>query len=84
MAPAAFNELLHKLKIQYKVGRTWVLYQLYASLGYTKTVTQTLKNGLVTTMSYWTQKGRMFLYSMLKKENVLPVIERKSPMAILF
>lgn len=84
MAPAAFNELLHKLKIQYKVGKTWVLYQLYAGLGYTRTVTQTLKNGLVTTMSYWTQKGRMFLYSMLKKENVLPVIERKSPMAILF
>lgn len=83
MAPAAFNDLLHKLEIQYKVGKTWVLYQLYTGLGYTKTVTTTLANGLTTTTSYWTQKGRMFLYSILKKENVLPLIERKPPMAEL-
>lgn len=34
MSAVAFNELLHKLEIQYKSGKTWVLYQIYAGLGY--------------------------------------------------
>lgn len=83
MAGAAFNELLHKLKIQYKVGKMWVLYQIYAGLGYTKSVTKTLRDGLIVTQNYWTQKGRMFLYSALKKSGVLPTVEREAPMATL-
>ena len=84
MSGVAFNELLHKLQIQYKVGETWVLNQLYAALGYVKTVTKLLKNGLSVTQSYWTQRGRMFLYNTLKKAGVLPLIEREAPMATLF
>lgn len=78
-----FNKLLHKLKIQYKVGKTWVLYQIYAKLGYMKSVTRNLSESLSVTHNYWTQKGRMFLYSILKKANVLPLIERNAPMATL-
>lgn len=78
-----FNKLLHKLKIQYKVGKTWVLYQIYAGLGYMKSVTRNLSESLSVTHNYWTQKGRMFLYSMLKKANVLPLIEREAPMATI-
>lgn len=84
MSGVAFNELLHKLKIQYKVGETWVLNQLYAALGYVKSVTKLARNGLSVTQSYWTQRGRMFLYNTLKKVGVLPLIERESPMATLF
>ena len=84
MSGVAFNELLHKLQIQYKIGETWVLNQLYAALGYVKTVTKLLRNGLSVTQSYWTQRGRMFLYNTLKKAGVLPLIERDSPMATLF
>ena len=79
-----FNRLLHKLEIQYKVGKTWVLRQIYAGLGYMKTVTTELKGGLTVTMSYWTQKGRMFLYNVLKKANILPLIERNNPQVSLF
>lgn len=84
MGAAEFNNLLHELKIQFKCGKTWVLYQMYVGLGYVKSVTTELKNGLSATTTYWTQNGRMFLYSMLKKANVLPLIERKNPMTPLF
>ena len=84
MGAAEFNKLLHELKIQYKSGKTWVLYQIYAGLGYVKSVTTEIGSGLFATATYWTQKGRMFLYSVLKKANVLPLIEKESPMATLF
>ena len=83
MGGADFNKLLHKLKIQYKVGKTWVLYQIYAGLGYMKSVTRNLSESLSVTHNYWTQKGRMFLYSVLKKAGVLPLIERDAPMATI-
>lgn len=83
MSAIEFNKLLHELKIQYKSGKQWVLYQVYAGLGYVKSVTTELQNGLFATATYWTQKGRMFLYSILKKSNVLPLIEKESPMATL-
>lgn len=84
MGTVEFNKLLHKLEIQFRVGKQWVLYQIYAGLGYMKSVTTMLQNGLTVTQSYWTQKGRMFLYNVLKKANVLPLIEKESPMATLF
>lgn len=80
MSAKAFNNLLHEMNIQFKSGKTWVLYQLYAGLGYVKSVTTVAENGFVATINYWTQKGRMFLYNILKKANILPLIEREAPM----
>lgn len=80
MSAKAFNNLLHEMNIQFKSGKTWVLYQLYAGLGYVKSVTTVAGNGFVATINYWTQKGRMFLYNILKKANILPLIEREAPM----
>ncbi len=44
---AAFNRLLQKLKIQYRVGRTWILYQNHANEGYTKSLTYSPIKGVV-------------------------------------
>lgn len=35
------NEYLHKHGVQYKQGKTWLLYQKYAGMGYTSTKTHT-------------------------------------------
>lgn len=78
------NEFLHKLKIQFKQGKSgqsiWLLYQKYAENGYTSTKTSyyTNSNGEkhIKTHTYWTQKGRLFIYETLKKEGVYPLIEQ--------
>ena len=75
------NEKLHELGIQFKQGgKTWLLYQKYAEKGYTSTKTQTYNgnDGEVHTKvhTYWTQKGRLFIYDCLKAENILPVMEK--------
>lgn len=75
------NELLHELKVQYKQGnKIWLLYQKYANKGYTSTKTQTYNgnDGDVHTKvhTYWTQKGRLFIYDLLKSIGTLPLIEQ--------
>ncbi len=75
------NEKLHELGIQFKQGgKIWLLYQKYAEKGYTSTKTQTYNgnDGEVHTKvhTYWTQKGRLFIYDKLKAESILPVMEK--------
>lgn len=76
----ALNDMLHKQKIQYKQGGQWLLYADYHDCGYThsKTIDITRTNGIkdVVMETKWTQKGRLFLYDMLKQKDVLPTIER--------
>lgn len=84
MGGVEFNQLLCKLKIQYKVDGRWVLYQKYRDRGYTVQVTKTLKNGLEVTHTHWTHKGRQFIYERLKAEGIVPERERKNPQADLF
>lgn len=75
------NSFLNKKKVQYKQGRTWLLYQKYAENGYTSTNTHTYetKDGVTHTQvhTYWTQKGRLFIYDLLKSEGILPLIEKQ-------
>ncbi|WP_028504154.1 phage antirepressor KilAC domain-containing protein [Ruminococcus albus] len=74
------NKWLHEHGVQYKQGEIWLLYQKYAEQGYTNTKTQTYNgnDGAVHTKvhTYWTQKGRLFIYDLLKAHGVLPLIER--------
>lgn len=75
------NNKLHELGVQYKQGnKIWILYQKYAEQGYTSTKTQTYngKDGEVHTKvhTYWTQKGRLFIYDLLKSKGILPLIEQ--------
>ncbi|KNH23901.1 hypothetical protein ACS78_08080 [Priestia megaterium] len=76
MSAISFNKLLHKLGIQYKQGDCWLLYQKYADKGYTHTKTHVVDSEKSKVHTYWTQKGRTFIYETLKDENILPVIER--------
>lgn len=74
------NEKLHDKGIQYKQGgRIWILYQKYAEKGYTSTKTHTYpdSNGEIHTKvhTYWTQKGRLFIYDLLKGDGILPTME---------
>ena len=75
------NKLLHEKGIQFKQGGTWLLYQKYAEKGYTSTKTQTFNgnDGTVHTKThtYWTQKGRLFIYDTLKAAGIIPTIERE-------
>lgn len=76
------NETLHDLGVQYKQGSTWLLYQKYAEQGYTRSKTHTYSgndgNQHSKLHTYWTQKGRLFIYDLLKKKGILPRIERNA------
>ena len=75
------NRWLHEKGVQYKQGDIWLLYQKYAEQGYTSTKTQTFPGDDGETHSkvhtYWTQKGRLFIYDLLKADGVLPNIEKE-------
>ena len=75
LSAMAMNKLLADMKIQHRVGRTWVINYPYANMGYT--VNRTFERGATVTHTYWTQKGRFFLYNVLRKRGVLPTIERE-------
>lgn len=74
------NQILNNLKIQYKQSGQWMLYQKYASEGYTKSETTPFvkSDGSIGTnlLTKWTQKGRLFLYELLKSKGHLPLIEQ--------
>lgn len=76
MSAITFNELLHKYGIQYKQGKTWLLYQKHANEGYTHSNTHIVSDKKVKVTTKWTQRGRVFLYEELKKKGILPSIEK--------
>ena len=80
MSAMTLNKILHEEKVQYKQGDVWLLYQKYAGMGYTQTKTdlyldsESVQHTKVRTC--WTQKGRLFIYELLKNRGILPVVER--------
>lgn len=74
------NNLLHEKGIQFKQGGIWLLYQKYAEQGYTRSKTHTYSGDDGKQHSklhtYWTQKGRLFIYDLLKRDDILPLMER--------
>lgn len=81
MSAVKMNETLRELGIQFRQGNVWLLYQKYAAQGYTSTKTHEYIGSDGTnharTATYWTQKGRVWLYDKLKENGILPVIERE-------
>lgn len=80
MSAKQFNALLHDYKVQFKQNGQWLLYSQYQSKGYTssETVEFDRSDGTVGVRlnTKWTQKGRLFLYGLLKKHDIVPTIER--------
>ena len=80
MSASGFNKMLKDLGIQYKQGDTWVLYSKYQGYGYLQTKTHNYADtdGVqhAKQHSYWTQKGRLFLYEKLKNKGVMPLMEQ--------
>lgn len=74
------NEFLHNQGVQFKQSGIWILYQDYASQGYTNTKTHEYNgnDGSIHARvhTYWTQKGRLFIYDLLKANGFLPNCEQ--------
>ena len=73
------NKYLHEKGVQFRQGDIWLLYQKYAGKGYTSTKAHTYldNSGQHTKVhTYWSQKGRLFIYDLLKKDGILPQVER--------
>lgn len=80
MSGTSLNKKLHELGVQYKLGEQWLLYAKYHDKGYTFSKTQNYSRSDGSQGSklhtYWTQKGRLFIYDLLKQNDILPLIER--------
>ncbi|MEN2360796.1 phage antirepressor KilAC domain-containing protein [Levilactobacillus brevis] len=79
-SPCEFNKLLHGLGIQYKQGKTWLLYAKYQDKGYThvEPYGYTNSDGIdkVRNTMKWTQKGQHFLYDFLESKGIMPKVEQ--------
>lgn len=76
------NRCLHEKGVQFKQGDIWLLYQKHAEKGYTSTKTHSYpgNDGTIHTKphTYWTQKGRLFVYELLKADGILPTMEQEN------
>lgn len=79
MSAQALNKQLHKLGVQHKVGGQWLLYKKHMNQGYTKSHTSEIpkaEGGVKVVMNTkWTQKGRLFIYELLKTEGYYPQMD---------
>lgn len=80
MSGTEMNKILHDLGVQYKQSDQWLLYTRYQSKGYTfsdKTeITRRDGRKDIKMNTKWTQKGVLFLYELLKENNIIPAIEK--------
>lgn len=80
MTAYELNKILNTLGVQFKQSGQWFLYKKYQDKWYTssETVEITRSDGRpdIKMNTKWTQKGRLFLYELLKSDNIIPTIER--------
>lgn len=61
------NKILGKMRIQYKINGTWVMYSDYSNLGYEEIKQEVLDNGKVIYHRRITQLGREFIINKVKE-----------------
>lgn len=77
MSAMALNKKLHELGVQFKQADIWLMYAKYQDKGFTQTSTHVIDADKSRILTKWTQKGRLFIYDLLKHEGILPMIERE-------
>lgn len=77
---STLHKELQKRHVLYKQGKHWVLYQKYADKGYTQYEPYDYQknNGQhgVHNNLKWTQKGKKFIYDLLAKDGIHPILEQ--------
>lgn len=80
MSGKAMNKKLAEMGVQYSINGQWILYAKYKDCGYvsSRSIDITRSDGRpdVVLHTEWTQAGRKFLYELLKKNSIIPLIER--------
>lgn len=79
MTAQALNEHLNIQHVQFRRGKQWYLYKEYDNGGYAQSSTYVYYSGETphtSSLLKWTQKGRLMIYELLKKDGILPVCER--------
>ena len=80
MSGKALNKQLAQMGIQYSINGQWILYARYKDCGYvsSRSIDITRADGRpdVVLHTEWTQAGRKFLYEELKKQGIIPMLER--------
>lgn len=80
IGPQIFNKMLHEYGIQYSLNNAWVLYAKYQHKGYAQTETylyEYMGKQHSSLRLKWTQKGRLFIYEVMKAHGYLPVCEQQ-------
>lgn len=70
---STFTDLLSNLGVIDRVKNYYILAEKYQGCNYIKSE---LKDSEIIT--YWTQKGRLFIYELLKQKGILPTIEKEN------
>lgn len=80
------NQFLKKKGVQYNLHGVWLLYQKYSNCGYTVSKPNVYTDSLgvqhTRMHTYWLQKGRLFIYDLLKADGILPIIERVDTISV--
>ena len=80
MSGKAMNKKLADMGIQYSINGQWILYAKYKDCGYVSSrsidITRADCRPDVVLHTEWTQAGRKFLYEELKKQGIIPMLER--------
>ena len=81
MSGKAMNKKLADMGIQYSLNGQWILYAKYKARGYvsSRSIDIVRAGGQpdVVLHTEWTQTGRRFLYEELKKDGIVPLLERR-------